>query len=363
MSAWRQDGVGGSGGGSGGAEAGPHTTHPLSLAARPLEPVAPPPAAAGPPLRVLTWNVLADGLAQHGAFARCPRAALEWESRAAAVLAELQAAAADILLLQEVNRYDELAAALAGGGYEGRFWAKPASPATGLGFPADGCAVFWRGDRFRLLDARGRPFTAQQQQQQAATNGAAAPLPLRDPSSSSSDGPPSAAARGVQGMLLVTLADGADGGRPVAAACVHLKAKPGAAQAALRAAQAADAAAAAVQAAEAATNGGGAKQPLVLVGGDFNDHPDSAAAAAAAAAGLTSVWSLLPRPVDTTFKIRTDGAARRCSDYIFVGGGARVVSVAPPPADIAAADIAPDGLPCAGYPSDHVAVLAVVCGD
>lgn len=162
-------------------------------------------------------------------------------------------------------------------------------------------------------------------------------------------------------MLLVTLADTRDRGRAVAAACVHLKAKPGASQAALRGAQAADAAAAVVDAAAgAAATAPGGSEPIILLAGDFNDAPGSAATSAATAAGLTSIWAALGRPVDTTFKIRTDGAARRCSDYIFVGGGGRVTAVAPPPTDVAAA--APDGLPCAAYPSDHVAVLAVVRG-
>ena len=162
-------------------------------------------------------------------------------------------------------------------------------------------------------------------------------------------------------MLLVTLADTRDRGRAVAAACVHLKAKPGASQAALRGAQAADAAAAVVDAAAgAAATAPGGGEPIILLAGDFNDAPGSAATSAATAAGLTSIWAALGRPVDTTFKIRTDGAARRCSDYIFVGGGGRVTAVAPPPTDVAAA--APDGLPCAAYPSDHVAVLAVVRG-
>jgi len=364
--------------GPAGAAAAPPSPSPLALAARPLTPLAAADADGGaaegpasPSLSILTWNVLADGLAQHGAFVRCPPPALEWAPRRAAILAELTGeageGAADVIALQEVNRCDDLAAPLAAAGYDGRLWTKPSSPATALGAPPDGCALFWRRDRFALLAVEGRPFDAQSAGQAAAA---------RDPAaSSSSDGPVAVTAggRGVQGMLVVTLADTHDRGRPVAVACVHLTAKG---YAALRAAQAAEAAAAVLAAAQAAATTA-TPAPIAVLAGDLNDGPASAAAAAVEAAGMTSVWAVppagddgggaapLPAP-DTTFKFRAgDGGsatvARRCSDYVFFSTAtAAPVAARRPPADLAAA--APQGLPCAQYPSDHVAVVGVVRG-
>jgi nocturnin len=303
-------------------------------------------ASYGPPLTVLSWNVLADGLAQHGRFTRCPPAALEWAARRGPVLEEILAAGADVVCLQEVNKYDELSAALSTAGYRGAFFAKPSSPAAALGFPADGCALFWRRDRLELMSVAGRPFAAQQ----------------------------AGGVNSVQGLLLATFADTSDRGRPVAVACVHLKAKAGPGNDELRGAQAADAAAALRCAADAADAAAPlhTPPPLLLLAGDFNAGPASEATAAAAGAGFASVWgdggggrggapapprAPAPPAPDTTYKWRDGAFARRCSDYIFVAGG-EAVAVRRPPRDVARA--CPDGLPCAAYPSDHIAVVAAV---
>lgn len=79
--------------------------------------VAAAPAAGAAPslsslLSVLTFNVLADGLAQNGAFSRAPAACLAWPARLPLLAAELARSSADLLCLQEVNRLDELLAAL-----------------------------------------------------------------------------------------------------------------------------------------------------------------------------------------------------------------------------------------------------------
>ena len=77
-----------------------------------------------PGIKVLQWNVLADGLAQNGNFIqvstslhsltlvhkerrRCqvPSSLLEWDSRWPLILKEIQEADADLVCLQEVNKY------------------------------------------------------------------------------------------------------------------------------------------------------------------------------------------------------------------------------------------------------------------
>lgn len=84
-------------------------------------------------LRVLSWNTLADGLAQLGRFSRCPERALAWPRRLQLLLREIGRSGADIACLQEVNRPGDLEPPLRRAGYDGAFWAKPVSPATRLG--------------------------------------------------------------------------------------------------------------------------------------------------------------------------------------------------------------------------------------
>ena len=86
-----------------------------------------------PSLRVLSWNTLADGLAQLGRFSRCPEGALAWPARRRLVLREIERSRADIACLQEVNRPGDLEPPLRDAGYDGAFWAKPVSPAARLG--------------------------------------------------------------------------------------------------------------------------------------------------------------------------------------------------------------------------------------
>ena len=49
-------------------------------------------------------------------------------------------------------------------GYAGHFWPKPCSPAEQYGFPCDGCALFYRRQRFEAVrevdGAFGRPIAA-----------------------------------------------------------------------------------------------------------------------------------------------------------------------------------------------------------
>lgn len=64
-----------------------------------------PTAQATNPLKILQWNILADGLAQFGEFTRVADQHLTWEARAPLILAELQQADADVVCLQEVNHF------------------------------------------------------------------------------------------------------------------------------------------------------------------------------------------------------------------------------------------------------------------
>lgn len=159
-------------------------------------------------MTILQWNVLADGLAQHGEFTRVDEQHLQWEHRAPLILRELALANADIICLQEVNHFDDwLQPELAKHGYVGSFWPKAHSPCRDYGYPPDGCALFYREEAFQpLLDTpKGFVFPAATPQAQP----------------------------GSQGVLLVHLRQ-RESGRVLVVACTHLKAKAGEANELLR---------------------------------------------------------------------------------------------------------------------------------
>lgn len=115
-------------------------------------------------LRVLQWNVLADGLAQFGNFHRVEKEVLEWNVRAPLLLAKIMENEPDIICLQELNHFDDwLLPELQQYGYNGVFCKKPLSAAKKYKFPADGCAIFYQASRLQLqgkdeiqyVDAKG----------------------------------------------------------------------------------------------------------------------------------------------------------------------------------------------------------------
>jgi hypothetical protein len=61
-------------------------------------------------------------------------------------------------------------------------------------------------------------------------------------------------------------------------------------------------------------------------------------------------------PEFSTWKFRTNGEARRVIDHVYYS--APTLAPASRWRGPSAAEIGPGGLPCAGYPSDHVALLA-----
>jgi mRNA deadenylase 3'-5' endonuclease subunit Ccr4 len=99
--------------------------------------------------RLMSWNVLADGLAQQQFTDR--RDVLDWPSRRQLLLEEVDRVRPDVLGLSEVNHFSEWRAALASRGYHGTWVPKPKSPCLRYGAPADGCALFVSG-RFDTLE-------------------------------------------------------------------------------------------------------------------------------------------------------------------------------------------------------------------
>lgn len=293
------------------------------------------PRSGNPTLRVLQWNCLADGLAQDGQFANATPGVLQWNYRAPRLLAEIDAAEADIICLQEVNRFpDFFEPELTKRGYTGVFAEKSSSPCVHFGFPKDGQALFWRTSR---LQAAGEKFA------KSYVDAAGQTLS--------------------QGRLLQLLQDRATGAM-LLAATTHLKAKAGAECEGVRVLESAQLA---MDLRNAMSESNGTPLALLLCG-DFNDDPTSRPVEnllADSQLSLRSALSDLSLPERfTTWKYRTskDGSIcekRAIIDYVFYAPGAGASALRPvarwaPPTT---KEIGPGALPSPQYPSDHLAVL------
>jgi nocturnin len=106
-------------------------------------------AAGSPDWRFMSWNVLADGLAQQQFTDRTVH--LDWTVRRQLLLEEVDRVRPDVLALSEVNHFQEWRASLSTRGYHGTWVPKPNSPCLRYGAPADGCAIFVSG-RFDTVE-------------------------------------------------------------------------------------------------------------------------------------------------------------------------------------------------------------------
>ena len=98
-------------------------------------------------LRVATYNVLAQCYTRSSWFPWSPSSALKWKARGAALLKDIDALSADLLLLQECEEFEQFwVPALRQRGYEG-LW-KKRTEVTGA--KKDGCAIFWRAAALAL---------------------------------------------------------------------------------------------------------------------------------------------------------------------------------------------------------------------
>jgi mRNA deadenylase 3'-5' endonuclease subunit Ccr4 len=76
---------------------------------------------------------------------------LDWEARKRKILWELGLWSPDVMCLQEVDHYDDLDEVLQQKGYVGVFTGR-------TGMSRDGCAMFWRTNRFELLEEESIKF-------------------------------------------------------------------------------------------------------------------------------------------------------------------------------------------------------------
>ncbi|CAK9199439.1 unnamed protein product [Sphagnum troendelagicum] len=103
---------------------------------------------------VLSYNVLADLYATSDMYSYCPPWALSWAYRRQNLLREIVNYRADILCLQEVqsDHFEEFfSPELEKHGYAAVYKKKTAELYTGTVYAIDGCATFYRRDRFSLV--------------------------------------------------------------------------------------------------------------------------------------------------------------------------------------------------------------------
>ncbi|KAJ1437936.1 Endonuclease/exonuclease/phosphatase [Sesbania bispinosa] len=102
---------------------------------------------------VASYNILADrNASQHrDLYVKVPSRYINWDRRKRVICTELFGWDPDIICLQEVDKYFELSNILVKAGYAGSYKRR-------TGDTVDGCAMFWKADKFRLLDGESIQF-------------------------------------------------------------------------------------------------------------------------------------------------------------------------------------------------------------
>lgn len=307
------------------------------------------PTSATIQLRVLQFNMLADGLSglqgDLGGFSRVQRQEIAWSARSALLLEEVTRYAPDIIALQECDHYDDFfLPELRKLGYEGLFVPKPASLCRQVSERSDGCALFFRTRLFKLVASSSFSYA-------------------------SPSNPPSKALNQV--ALLAVLQPVAPYAlSPIIVATTHLKASKTLEGERIRCSEISQLLDALEQCASSLS-----APAAVILAADLNASPQHQAArlgydalvlpcVQSSALRLRSAYNDdLPSPAQevwTTWKIRRRGnkdqEVRHCIDYILYSRDLlRAVQVLGLPSDDA---VGPRRLPSAIYPSDHLSLVA-----
>ncbi|XP_024386152.1 carbon catabolite repressor protein 4 homolog 5 isoform X3 [Physcomitrium patens] len=97
---------------------------------------------------IVSYNILADVNARahwDELYWHIPPFIMDWDARKKKLLRELALWSPDIMCLQEVDHYEDLNEELESKGYVGVYTSR-------TGASTDGCAMFWRKNRFELLE-------------------------------------------------------------------------------------------------------------------------------------------------------------------------------------------------------------------
>ncbi|EHA8588517.1 carbon catabolite repressor protein 4 [Cocos nucifera] len=104
---------------------------------------------------LVSYNILADKNASHhrDLYWKIPFDVMKWDSRKGLIFQEICRWNADIVCLQEVDRYGDILMNMKKKGYAGSYKGR-------MGVAKDGCAIFWKVKRFRLLEEDYIEFSA-----------------------------------------------------------------------------------------------------------------------------------------------------------------------------------------------------------
>ncbi|KAL5199414.1 hypothetical protein ABZP36_020617 [Zizania latifolia] len=103
---------------------------------------------------IMSYNILADNNVQNhpDLYLEVPWDAMRWNSRRRLIFGEIRHWDPDLVCLQEVDRFQDIATEMNNRGYESRFKGR-------TGDAKDGCATFWKSKRLCLLDEDSIDFS------------------------------------------------------------------------------------------------------------------------------------------------------------------------------------------------------------
>jgi len=298
----------------------------------------------GQPLRVVQFNLLADGLSgmhkEKGGFTESPEGSLDWEYRRGRILEEMfRHFEPDIVACQEVDHYEWLATEMLERGLSGKFVAKPNSPCSNPRISLDptlkdGSALFWRTSAVELRADHTINYEAL-----------------------TAEGEPTGKPSNQVG--LIALLEHRASGKPFVVAVSHLMAKKTWEGERVRCQQVQQLLCKVDDVASAAA------VETTITCMDMNASPCASGAAAykpeaypaALSTGMRSAYAVVlgDEPAYTTYKIRGAYEAKHTIDYILISPSVGVRRVLLPPEE---ADIDSSALPGWRYPSDHIALMA-----
>jgi len=264
-------------------------------------------------LRVMSFNMLADGLAQSGSFAYTPLSSLEFVPRIKLVMSEIERIHPDIIGLAECSHFeDKILPASKLLGFNGVFAAKTNSQALKMSFPADGVALLWNETLWREVSIT-RFY----------------------------DNP----------VQIIAVLQSRLSKLTVIFSMIHLAAKNAPGRAEKRARQ--------ILIALNRLKEIKQDKAHIVFCGDFNAEKGEQSITAVYEAGFINAYDSIAIPLWTTWKIRKHddelNEIKRVIDYIFISPQLRTTALLLPPTDEA---VGKNALPSSNYPSDHIAIAA-----
>ncbi|XP_039286262.1 nocturnin isoform X2 [Nilaparvata lugens] len=273
-------------------------------------------------IRVLQWNILSQALGEAvDNFVACPNSALKWRRRRQQLSEEIVRYQPDIICLQEVDHFNYFQKTLSTQGFKGIFFPKPDSPCIYIkdNNGPDGCAIFYREDRFDLVRSENRileVWTVQSNQ-----------------------------------VAVLAILKELESGQELCVATTHLKARSGALLSTLRNEQGKDL----LDFVQA-----NAEQRPVILCGDFNAEPIEPIYSTVLGHDLLRLGSAYrhpdgQEPAYTSWKLREDAEERHTIDYIFYSEEHfQVNSLLQFPTG---EEIGEGRVPSLCYPSDHFSLV------